>query len=177
MATRRLSIVTWLSIGVLAALLWLTWQGRNQPVVTTDASPTAAAEPLTQPAPSVRCTPDPGPLQPMLSSDPCPAAVAAVELAVRDLRMPLERIVIEPGPFFCNEIWPGVGSPRLCSMFGIQPGQWMHAWVRFADSDRIAAVMLGLDLPEKQREPGATRPPWLTTLVAVEVPPDGWVMP
>jgi hypothetical protein len=37
--------------------------------------------------------------------------------------------------------------------------------------------MLGLDLPEKQREPGATRPPWLTTLVAVEVPPDGWVMP
>jgi hypothetical protein len=177
MATRRLSIATWLSIGLLAIVLWLTWQGRNNPVVTADGSPTQARETSAQRGPSVRCTPEPGRLPSMLSSDPCPAAVAAVEQAVRDVRIPLERIVIEPGPFYCNEIWPGIGSPRFCSMFSIQPGQWMHAWVRFTDSDRIGAVMLGLDLPDNQEEPGATRPPWLTTLVAVEVPPDGWVMP
>jgi hypothetical protein len=55
-------------------------------------------------------------------------------------------------------------------------GQFMHAWVTFTGTDRAAAVMLGLDLPDRLDEPGATRPPWVTTLVAFEVPPAGWVM-
>ena len=59
----------------------------------------------------------------------------------------------------------------------VSPGQFMHAWVSFARSSKVAVVMLGLDLPEEIRVPGRTRPPWNMTLVTVEIPPDGWVMP
>lgn len=187
MTSRRLSIVTLVSVAVLSGLLWLSFQRFNEPVGTARATPSpAAASPALsaapaatplEPVPTIRCTPETGPLTGMLASDPCPSAIVAVEAATAGIGVPMERIVIEPGPFYCNEVWPGVGSPRACSMFAIRPGQYMHAWVRFVESERIAAVMLGLDLPENVNEPGATRPPWSTTVVAVEVPPDGWVMP
>ena len=41
----------------------------------------------------------------------------------------------------------------------------------------VGAFAAWLNLPDDLDEPGATRPPWSTTLVTVEVPPDGWVMP
>ena len=53
----------------------------------------------------------------------------------------------------------------------------MHAWVSFVGSVDMAAVMLGLDLPADVEDPVATRPPWNATVVTVETPPDGWVMP
>ena len=53
----------------------------------------------------------------------------------------------------------------------------MHAWVRFLRSEQVAAVMLGRDLPADLSVPAATPLPWKATLVAVEVPPAGWVMP
>jgi hypothetical protein len=126
---------------------------------------------------SVRCTPETGSLPALLASDPCPSADLAVELAVAPVRLPIERVVIEPGPFFCDVIWPGVGSPRICRGAAVLAGQFMHAWVSFVGSDKVAAVMLGLDLPDDLDAPGATRPPWHATLVATEVPPAGWVMP
>lgn len=143
--------------------------------VPTDIEPTAP-EP-TVPAATIRCTREPGPLPRALASDPCPDAIVAVTLAVAPVRLPISRIVIEPGPFYCDVIWPGVGSPRVCYGPFVRPGQFMHAWVSFRGSEDVAAVMLGLDLPDDLEAPGATRPPWHATLVTVEVPPAGWVMP
>jgi len=141
------------------------------PVAPSQAAPSPAA-----PSPVVRCTAEPGPLPPVLAGDPCPDAELAVVAAVAPVG-PIARMVIEPGPFYCNVVWPGVATPVVCSMFSIAPGQYMHAWVAFDGSDEIAAVMLGLNLPDNLFAPGATRPPWSATLVVVEVPPAAWVMP
>lgn len=157
----------------------------SRPAPTATAPPTATAAPSTaspsaapsMPAMTVLCTREPWSPGGILASDPCPSAVVAVQLAVAPVRLPIERIVIEPGPFYCDVIWPGVGSPRVCAGYGVRPGQYMHAWASFRGSDEVAAVMLGLDLPDNLNEPGATRPPWHATLVTVEVPPAGWVMP
>jgi hypothetical protein len=87
------------------------------------------------------------------------------------------RVVIEPGPFFCNDVWPGAGVEVPCYAPAVQPGQFMHAWVSFAQSTQVAAVMLGRDLPLEIGSPPPSPPPWTTTLVTVEVPPAGWSMP
>ena len=86
-------------------------------------------------------------------------------------------MVIEPGPLFCDVIWEGYGTPPPCRGAAARPGQFMHAYVAFRGTDKVAVVMLGLDLPDSGSDPQATRPPWNTTLVAVGVPPVGWVMP
>jgi hypothetical protein len=112
-----------------------------------------------------------------LAGDPCPGAILAVELAVAPVRLPIRRVVIEPGPFYCDVLWPGVGSPRVCAGFMVRPGQFMHAWASFVGSTKVAAVALGLDFPEDVNAPDATRPPWNATLVTVETPPAGWVLP
>ena len=125
----------------------------------------------------VTCTAEAQPLPSALASDPCPAAIIAVELSVAPALLPIQRIVIEPGPFFCDLIWPGVASAPACYGPMVRPGQFMHAWVSFGKSSKVAAVMLGLDLPDDLDAPGATRPPWSATLVKVEIPPTGWVMP
>ncbi|GEM_PF-3401777 len=129
------------------------------------------------PTPTVSCRRDPGTVPPSLASDPCPTAVLAVELAVATVRLPISRMVIEPGPLFCDVIWEGYGTPRPCRGAATQPGQFMHAYVVFRGTDKVAVVMLGLDLPDSGSDPHATRPPWNTTLVAVGIPPAGWVMP
>jgi hypothetical protein len=134
----------------------------------TDAS-TAAAD--------IDCRREVGPLPRYLSDDPCPSAILAVDLAVAPVRLPIQRMVIEAGPLFCTVVWDGLGSPPLCYEPMARPGQFMHAYVAFRGADKVAVVMLGLDLPADDSAPGATRPPWQTTLVAVEVPPAGWVMP
>ncbi len=142
--------------------------------------PTAAASTTIAPSPtsvaSIACRADPAPLPSYLADDPCPSAILAVQIAVAPVRLPIERMAIEPGPLFCDVIWEGLGSPPICYGSIFRPGQFMHAYVRFAGSARIAVVMLGLDLPIDDA-PAATRPPWSATLVTVEVPPAGWMMP
>jgi hypothetical protein len=112
-----------------------------------------------------------------LTGDPCPSAVLAVEAAVATVRLPILRMVILAGPLYCDVVWEGYGSPAACFGQLVRPGEYMHAYVSFGDSKKVAAVMLGLDLPADDSDPTATRPPWLTTLVALDVPPSGWVMP
>ena len=119
----------------------------------------------------------PDPQAPASLGDPCPAATVAVELAVAPVRLPVIKVVIEPGPFFCDDVWPGVGSQAPCYGVLVRPGQFMHAWATFAGSPQVAAVMLGRDLPVELGSPGATPPPWSATLVTVAVPPAGWSMP
>jgi hypothetical protein len=138
--------------------------------------PVATPQP-TDAGPTVACTRESTPLPSVLASDPCPDAILAVQLAVAPVRLPIERIVVEPGPFYCDVIWPGAASIYPCAVPIFPPGQYMHGWASFRGTDEIAAVMLGLDLPGDPGAPGATRPPWSSTLVAVETPPTGWVMP
>ena len=165
---------------VLPILLWPF--SANESAATPGPSPTPAstltAGPSSTPLPtmSVSCAREPGPLPSFLADDPCPSAILAVQIAAAPVRLPIERIAIEPGPFWCDVVWPGVQSPAACFGVMVRPGQYMHAWATFVGSPKVAAVMLGLDLPPDDA-PGATRPPWSATLVATEIPPDGWVMP
>ncbi len=125
----------------------------------------------------VACRIEPLPLPSTLSGDPCPSATMAVELAIAPVRLPIDRIAIEPGPFFCAVFWPGGGSMPPCYGPVVRPGQFMHAWVSFSGSEKVAVVVLGLDLPTDLDIPGSTPPPWNATVLAVEVPPARWVMP
>jgi hypothetical protein len=163
---------------VIAGLVLLLGDGWLAPGPT---SPTSRTPPATAPTPAptafVRCTRETEPLPSALATDPCPGAILAVELAVATVRLPIERLVIDPGPFYCDNLWPGVATPRACSGFVVRPGQFMHAWVSFVGSEEVAAVALGLDFPDDLAAPGATRPPWNATLATVQVPPAGWVMP
>ena len=172
---RRIALISGLA-GLLAvialALSGVLIQTRPVERPSTTVAPSATAF-----SPTVRCEPERSPLPSVLSNDPCPGAAFAVSLAIAPVRLPAKLIVIEPGPFYCDVIWPGVASPPACYGPIVRPGQFMHAWVSFTGSDKVAAVMLGLDLPNDLNLPGATRPPWSATLVAAEVPPAGWVMP
>jgi hypothetical protein len=141
-------------------------QGAIQSLIARSPAPTA----------SVRCSEELGPLAQGLTGVACPSAIVAVELAVAPVRLPIERIVVDAGPFYCGVLWPGVQTAPDCRGYAVLPGQFMHAWVSFTGSPKVGAVMLGLDLPPAA-VPGATRPPWSATLVTAEIPPDGWVMP
>jgi hypothetical protein len=169
----------------LAAVLGLVAAGCIPPRPTPSPSasfaslpspsvPTALATPLATPA--IECTPEQAEVVAALRGDPCPGAITAVELATAPVRLPITRLVIEPGPFFCDNVWPGAGSPPICYGVLVIPGQYMHAWVAFKGSEAVAAVMLGRDLPPDLDSPVASTLPWNATLVTVEVPPDGWVM-
>ena len=138
--------------------------------------PTESASPAPSPtAIEISCTPDAQ--APAYLGDPCPAATVAVELAVAPVRLPLARVIIQPGPFFCDDVWPGAGVEAPCYAPMVQPGQFMHAWVSFAKSSEIAAVMVGRDLPTEVGSPRPAPPRWTATLITVEVPPAGWAMP
>jgi hypothetical protein len=147
---------------------------------TFDVLPSASAQTaLVTPraTPTVECTPERAEVVAALRGDPCPGAITAVELATAPVRLPIVRLVIEPGPFFCDNVWPGAGSPPICYGVLVIPGQFMHAWVAFTGSEAVAAVMLGRDLPPDFDSPAASPLPWNATLVTVEVPPEGWVLP
>jgi hypothetical protein len=165
--------VVGIAVAVTLAVAVMTGFGR--------AAPEASS---VQPSPSVSvagrlvaCHGESQPLPSALAGDPCRSATVAVELAVAPVGLPIAEILIEPGPFYCDILWPGIQSPPPCYASFVRPGQFMHAWVRFTSSEKVAAVALGLDPPADLDTPGATRPPWNATLVRVEVPPAGWVMP
>jgi hypothetical protein len=171
------------AIAIAALVLACTPTVSPSPTRTAITSnPPIASPPLTVPAVpsvpamSITCRAESAP-QPALGGDPCPGAITAVELAVAGVRLPIDRIVIDPGPFYCDVIWPGATTAPACFGTLVIPGQFMHAWVRFLGSDQLAAVMLGRDLPADLSVPATTPLPWMATLVAVEVPPVGWVMP
>lgn len=153
---------------VVAAVFVASWPSLPAPQLPTQApAPTA----------TVGCDEESGDLVLGLTRPACTSAILAVELAVAPVRLPIERILIQPGPFFCDVLWPGVQTIPACrGGYAAQPGQFMHGWVSFTGSQKVAVVMLGLDLPEPVRATGAARPPWHTTLVTVEIPPTGWVM-
>lgn len=167
------------AVALTVAVAMLTFIGQDQPGMGS-AAPTlspAAAAASPGPTPAVLCHEEPGDLALGLSKPACPEAILAVQLAVAPVRLPIDRIAIEPGPFFCDVLWPGVQTAAPCRGAFVQPGQFMHAWVSFRGSMKVAVVMLGLDLPIVAQSPRPTRPPWISTLVTVEIPPTGWVMP
>jgi len=144
------------------------------PRIQSSAEPSPAGI-ASQPAIDAACTPDAQ--APAYLGNPCPEAIVAVELIVAPVRLRVVKVVIEPGPFFCDDVWPGIGSQAPCYGVLVQQGQFMHAWVTFAGANRVAAVMLGRDLPTEIGSPPPSPPAWSATLVKMEVPPPGWVMP
>lgn len=171
---RRTVLLTGAAIVATVGVAILVGSRPAQPSMAA-SSPTAAPTP--GPTATVACREEPGDLALALTKPACPTAILAVALAVAAVPMPIERIVIEPGPFYCDVLWPGVQTVPVCRGYSVSPGQFMHAWVRFRGSPEVAVVMMGLDLPEPVRDPERTRPPWHTTLVTIEIPPTGWVMP
>ena len=137
-------------------------------------SPTPTA--VATPAETVLCVPEVLPSSSPFHGDPCPAAIAAVRAVVQPLGRAIARIVLEPNPFACGNLWPGVGSPAVCFGPMVVPGTWMHGWVRFVGSTEFAAVQVGRPYPQ----PGSSPSPdstWTATVVALADPPSGWVMP
>ena len=162
------------TLGVVVAVA----SARPTPSPSPATGPTGAASDVAVVAAlEIDCRREVVPFPSYLTGDPCPSAVLAVEGAVAAVRLPIRRMVILAGPLFCDVVWEGFGSPAACFGQLDRPGQYMHAYVRFVDSPKVAVVMLGLDLPADDNDPAATRPPWQTTLVALDVPPSGWVMP
>ena len=162
-------------LGLTAVLIAGAAVGACAPTPSAPPSQSAAAVAASPASIEVVCTPDAD--APAYLGDPCPPAIVAVELAVAPVRLPIARVVIEPGPFFCNDVWPGAGVEPPCYAPMVQPGQFMHAWVSFARSTEVGAVMLGRELPLEIGSPPPPPPPWAATLVTVEVPPAGWSMP
>lgn len=107
------------------------------------------------------------------SGNPCPSALAAVQAVVAPLGLPMSQIRIQPGPFQCGVLWPGVQSPVVCFGPAIVPGASMHGWVAFVESTKVAAVGLYRTPPQGSTPAG----PWKASVVAFTVPPDGWLMP
>lgn len=130
----------------------------STPTVSSVASPSGE---------SITCLAEPGPLPSGLQGDPCPSAIAAVRVVVASLAMPIARMHVEPGPFHCGDLWPGAGSPIVCFGAMVLPGTWMHGWVTFVGTDKVAAV-------ELHRMPSHR---WTPALRAFVVPPAGWVKP
>jgi hypothetical protein len=64
----------------------------------------------------------------------------------------------------------------MCTGLLALPGRWMHGWVSFFGTDKVAAVSLALDLPVSGAIPSAV-PPWKADVVAFAIPPAGWSMP
>ena len=107
--------------------------------------------------------------------DPCPPAIAAVRAVVAPLGLPVARMVLQPRPFDCGDLWPGIGSPMICAGVVVIPGTTMHGWVTFVGSDKVAAVSLRLQGATDPSPPPS--PVWVAQIVAFQVPPAGWAMP
>jgi hypothetical protein len=140
----------------------------SSPSPASSSSPAPAASAL------VTCLPETGPLPSGFGGDPCPSAIAAIRAVVAPLRLTIARLRIEPGPFECGDLWPGVGTPPACRP-PVIPGRDMHGWVSFVGTDRVAAVALVRQLPDGAL--ASTPGPWQATLLELEDPPGGWVMP
>lgn len=142
-------------------------------LLVAPAPPPASPSPQPSPSAAVSCIPEPAEVAPGGSGDPCPMALAAVEAAVAPLALPVTRIYIQPGIFWCGVLWPGLQSTPVCAGPLIVPGARMHGWVAFAGTAKVAAVGLSRTPPHGSTPGG----PWKAGVAAFTVPPDGWVMP
>jgi len=88
----------------------------------------------------------------------------------------IARIRVDPDPFECGDLWPGVGSPPICFGVVILPGLAMHGWASFVGTDKVAAIALRRSSIGPYSV-GAPFGPWQGSLEAFVVPPAGWVMP
>jgi hypothetical protein len=152
-------------------------------VETLSPTPTVAPRPSATRSLTPSPSPTPAPeadscsLDPTVSwvIDPCPSMITAVHMVVASLDLPIARLVLQPDPFRCGDLWPGVQSPPICFGPFVMPGTQMHGWVSFRGSDKVAAVSLRLQgLGELTPPP---QPSWIATIAAFQVPPAGWVMP
>jgi hypothetical protein len=108
-------------------------------------------------------------------ADECPSANVAVEALVARLGA-IDQIRIDPGPFECGNLWPGVGSPAMCFAVAIFPGLAMHGWASFLGTGKVAAIALRRSSLERSSV-GPPFGPWQASIAAFVVPPAGWVMP
>jgi len=108
-------------------------------------------------------------------ADECPSAIVTFDAVAARLGS-IARIRIDPDPFQCGDLWPGVGSPPLCFGPMILPGRAMHGWASFVGTDKVAAIALGRSAIGPYSV-GASFGPWQGSLEAFVVPPAGWVMP
>ena len=140
------------------------------PTLTTSAAPTATPVPATpSPSPSVgiafTCSGLPAkgagspPASPILD---CPAAEAAVLVALASLGYPVQSVTIRPYGFTCGDPF---GSGKMACLY-ITRGP--VAYVRFVGTNKVAALIIGT-------ERGG--PVIAATVEAFEVPPPGWSMP
>ena len=141
-------------------------------------SPMPATPPptATPPADTVLCVPPTLPPSSPFGGDPCPAAIAAVRAVVEPTGFTIGRIVLEPDRFSCGAYWPGVESPIVCYGPFILPGTAMHGWVSFVGSNEVAAVEVRRPYPAPDQSPSPSAQ-WTASIVALAVPPAGWVMP
>ena len=181
---------SWLALGafvVVALLIGLTTgyalHGRvgdvpigQSAIASTLAPPSQETSPTVPPTTLTgawMCEPDPG--APQLG-DPCPSAIEAIQAAVTLLGSEVTLAVIQPGPFLCGVLWPGVQSEPVCVGAFMAPGMFMHAWIAFSGTARVAAVSLDRALPS-DTSPLASSGPWHASVEAFEVPPAVWVFP
>jgi hypothetical protein len=112
-------------------------------------------------------------------ADECPTAIVTLKTLAAQLGS-IVRIRIDPGPFECGELWPGVGSPPLCFGSAIFPGLTMHGWASFLGTSKVAAIALQRSsLQRSQVGPRVGPPfgPWQASIASFVVPPAGWLMP
>ena len=145
------------------------------PSPTQTTSPSTSAAPSAAASPSITCISDQTDANGRPLADECPSAIVAVEALVGRLGS-LARIRIDPGPFECGNLWPGVGSPPQCFGPVVFPGLAMHGWARFQGTGKVAAIALQRSSLQRSRV-GPPFGPWQARIVTLVVPPAGWVMP
>lgn len=138
----------------------------------------------------VTCEAFRGPLPSRVAGDPCPSAVRAVEEATLSIGVPVVRVTIRPGPFgACGDVW-SVATPAPSCLFQRHfdavavPGTLMHAWVAFADTDRVLPLDLwrpllaGTDTPLVGPSGMFWSYDWASSgSNGWQSPPPGWVFP
>jgi hypothetical protein len=160
------------SVGLTSSIAAPSLEATPSSFAAPSITPTGT--PVPSPVEVVTCLPFDGDLRPGLDGDPCPSALKAIRATVLPLGFLVSRVYVAPQPFTCgSDLWPGVTSPPICFGPFTEPGAWMHGWVAFADTDRVAA----LELSRLGRADASHVPPWRPVLKAFAVPPDGWEMP
>jgi len=140
------------------------------PTLTTLPAPTTTPVPATpsliaSPEIAVTCSGLPGkgagspPASPILD---CPAAEAAVLVAVAGLGYPAQSVTIRPYGFTCGDPF---GSGKMACLYIIREPV---AYVRFVGTNKVAALIIGT-----QRG----GPAIAATIKAFKVPPAGWSIP
>src|SRR5450759_4079409 len=112
-----------------------------EPMPTPSPTPTAASSPTPSPSPSTSPSPLASPSVTCVSevvtlpsggrmADECPSAIVAFGAVAAPLGS-IARIHIDPRPFACGNLWPGIASTPVCFGALILSGSAMHGWATF----------------------------------------------